>query len=607
MWKPYLAYTWTTLRLTGRDRLVLFFNYLMPLIFFFAFGEGFGGRTSAGSLKQVVTMVLMLGVLGSGFFGGGLRATAEREAGILRRFKVAPITPAPILVASIITGWLVFLPTVVFFFVLARIRYGLEFPTNAISLLAMVSLGIMAFRSVGLIVASVVNSMQESQIIIQLLYLPMLMLCGATVPLSIMPEWLQTAAQFLPATHLYLGMTGILVRGESLLDNAAPAFAMILTIAVSLFISMKLFRWEKEEKLKPAAKLWVAAVLAPFLLLGLWQTYSKSNLRRAEILARGMRRDQTWLVRGARLFIGDGTVVESGGLLIKRGKIQQVYAGPAPDPKSLDAELIEAGGKTAIPGLIDASVELMLDGAPRVNVDGQTIVRRMERSLASYLYCGVIAVGSRPAPGGAAEKLSERVRAGEIQGAEPFLNPAAASVEPLPLLAGQLRSGNYDYYKSSLYLQVTPEPLRLELDRWVAAKVPPASVESGIPGSGVLATRSGTPLLPHGPAIHREMELRVRAGRSPSEVLQGATSRAAALLGASNRIGFLKPGFDASFILVEGNPLDDITVTQRLAYVMFLGEHVSREALLEQQQRLDKELDKETAPAAPKKSLGSGK
>lgn len=602
MLKPYLAYTWTTLRLTGRDRLVLFFNYLMPLIFFFAFGEGFGGRTSAGSLKQVVVMVLMLGVLGSGFFGGGLRATAEREAGILRRFKVAPITPAPILAASIVTGWLIFLPTVIFFFVLARIRYGLEFPSNAISLLAMVSLGIMAFRSVGLIVASVVNSMQESQIIIQLLYLPMLMLCGATVPLSIMPDWLQTAAQFLPATHLYLGMTGILVRGESLLDNAAPAFAMILTIAVSLFISMKLFRWEKEEKLKPAAKLWVVAVLAPFLLLGLWQTWSKSNLRKADILARGMRRDQTWLVRGARLFIGDGSVVEDGSLLIRGGKIRQVYIGPAPDPKSVDAEVIEAGGKTAIPGLVDASVELMLDGAPRVSVDGRTITRRMERALASYLYCGVIAVGSRPAPGGVAEKLSERVRSGEIQGAEPFLHPAAASVEPLPLLTGQLRAGNYDYYKSSLYLQVTPEPLRLELERWVAAKVPPAKVESGIPESGIVATRSGTPLLPHGPAIHREMELRVRAGRSASEVLEGATSRAAALLGASNRIGFLKPGFDASFILVEGNPLDDITVTQRLAYVMFLGEHVQREALLEEQRRLDKDM----APPA-EKSLGSGK
>ena len=128
MLKPYIAYIRTTLRLTLRDRLVLFFNYLMPLIFFFAFGEGFGARTSAGSLSQVVTMVLMLGVLGTGFFGGGMRATMERESGILRRFKVAPITPAPILAASIITGWLVFLPTVLFFLLVARLRYGMEFP-----------------------------------------------------------------------------------------------------------------------------------------------------------------------------------------------------------------------------------------------------------------------------------------------------------------------------------------------------------------------------------------------------------------------------------------------------------------------------------------------
>lgn len=602
MLKPYVAYTWTTLRLTARDRLVLFFNYLLPLIFFFAFGEGFGGRSSAGGLKQVVTMVLMLGVLGSGFFGGGLRATSERETGILRRFKVAPITPAPILAASIVTGWLLFMPTVVFFLVLAKARYGLELPSNPGSLLAIVSLGVMAFRSVGLIVAAVANSMQESQIIIQLLYLPMLMLCGATVPLSIMPDWLQTVAQYLPATHLYLGMTGILVRGENLLDNAVPAGAMALTVAVSFFIAMKLFRWEKEEKLKPSAKLWVLAVLAPFVLLGVWQTYSRSNLRKAEILARGMRREQTWLVRGARLFIGDGTVVEGGGLLIREGRIERVYTGPAPDPDSVDAEVIEAGGKTALPGLIDASVELMLDGAPRVNVSQQTLTGRMERSLASYLYCGVIAVGSRPSPGGIVEKLRARVRSGEVQGAEPIPSAAAASIEPLPLLPARLRGGHYDYYNSSLFLQVTPEALRTELDRWVKAHVPPVEVEAGIPESGVVATRSGTPLLPHGAAIHREMELRVRAGRLPSDVLLGATSRAAALLGASGRIGYLRPGFDASFILVEGNPLEDITVTQRLAYVMFLGEHVRRDELLEAQRRLEKAAGQKAG-----NSVGSGK
>ncbi len=603
MLKPYITYILTTLRLTLRDRLVLFFNYLMPLIFFFAFGEGFGARTSAGSLSQVVTMVLMLGVLGTGFFGGGLRATMERESGILRRFKVAPITPAPILAASIITGWLVFLPTVLFFLLVARIRYGMEFPSSTLSLIVMVSLGVMAFRSVGLIIASVVNSMQESQIVIQLLYLPMLMLSGATIPLSIMPDWLQTIAQFLPATHLYLGMTGILVRGESLWQNVVPVLAMLVTIAVGVFLSMKLFRWEKEEKLKPSAKLWVLAVLAPFLLIGAWQSFSGTNLKKSEIIARGMRRNQTWLVRGARLFVGDGTVIDNGGLLIRDGRIAQVFTGAVPDPRSVSAEPIEAYGKTALPGLIDASVELMLDGAPRPNVDGQQLARRMERSLAAYLYSGVIAVGSRPDPTGVGAALQARVRSGEIQGAEPILVASAASVEMPPLVVGELKGGRYDYYKSSLFLQLTPAPLRQQLESWAKAKVPPVDVAAGVPASGVVATRSGTPLLPHGPAVHREMQLRVLSGRPVSEVLAGATSAAAKLLGIDNRVGYLKPGFEASFILVEGNPLEDITATQRLAYVMFLGEHVRREAMLEDQQQQDEQQKKTT----PVRSLGSGK
>lgn len=597
MLKPYAAYIRTTLRLTLRDRLVLFFNYLMPLIFFFAFGEGFGGRTSGGSLRQVVTMVLMLGVLGTGFFGGGLRATLEREMGILRRFKVAPITPAPILVASIVTGWLVFLPTVIFFLVLARIRYGMDIPENSLSLMMMVSLGVIAFRSVGLIIASVVNSMQESQIVIQLLYLPMLMLSGATVPLSIMPDWLQTIAQFLPATHLYLGMTGILVRGENLADNAPAALAMVVTTAVSLFISIKLFRWEKEDRLKPSAKFWVLGVLVPFLLLGVWQTYSKSNLRKSEALARGMRRDQTWLVRGARLFIGDGKVVDNGSLLIRGGKIERVFgSGEAPDAKTFDAEPIDAQGKTALPGLIDGSVELILDGAPRPRMDQQRLTENMERALSAYLYCGVVAVGTRPDASGLGESLKLRVRNGEIQGAEPFLSPAAATVSPLPLISGELRGGRFDYYRTSLFLQVTPEPLRRELERWAQASVPPSSLDSGVPESGIVSTRSGTPLIPHGSAIHREMELRVKSGISPAEVLLGATSKAAALLGAGGRLGHLRPGYEASFILVEGNPLEDITTTQRLAYVMFLGEHIRRDALLESL----KEKDLES-------SAGSGK
>ena len=71
-----------------------------------------------------------------------------------------------------------------------------------------------------------------------------------------------------------------------------------------------------------------------------------------------MRRDQTYLIRDARLFIGDGNIIEQGAVLIKHGKIAEIYTGSAPDPKTLKAEPVDAAGKTLIPGLIDVHAHL---------------------------------------------------------------------------------------------------------------------------------------------------------------------------------------------------------------------------------------------------------
>ena len=57
-------------------------------------------------------MVTTIGILGSGFFGAGMRAVQEREENILRRYKVTPITPVPLLLASIAMGVILYLPTV---------------------------------------------------------------------------------------------------------------------------------------------------------------------------------------------------------------------------------------------------------------------------------------------------------------------------------------------------------------------------------------------------------------------------------------------------------------------------------------------------------------
>ena len=91
---------------------MLFFNYAFPLIFFFLLSAMLHAERGGSAIAVIVTNVLVIGILGNGFFGAGIRAVQEREQNILRRFKVAPISPLPILGASLTTGLLLFIPAI---------------------------------------------------------------------------------------------------------------------------------------------------------------------------------------------------------------------------------------------------------------------------------------------------------------------------------------------------------------------------------------------------------------------------------------------------------------------------------------------------------------
>ncbi|MCS7027043.1 MAG: amidohydrolase family protein [Bryobacteraceae bacterium] len=730
--RSYLAFIKATLKLVMRDRLVLFFNYILPLIFFVVFAQSFHAERG-GAIHQILTMVLILGVLGSGFFGAGMRAVQERETNILRRFKVAPITPLPILVASLVTGWLSYLPSVLIVLGIAHFYYRMPWPENWLSLLALQSLGLVAFRSVGLIIASVVNSMQESQIVIQLLYLPMLFLSGATFPVDAFPGWLQIVAQYLPTSYLYTGLQGILLQKDTLREHTAPVLALLTTLAVSLFISVKLFRWEKDETVAPSAKLWIGAVLLPFLLLGSYQAYTKENVSKAKAVLREMRRNSAVLIRGPRIFVGDGRVIPAGGVLVQNGKIVEVFDS-VPSEKDFRAETLEAQGKTLLPGLIDFHVHLLGPGGVADSDKNFQPEDAVQRALAAYLFCGVTAVRSAGDTPAILSRPQARIARGELLGAELFhsgkmftvagghgtqffeqlppgvrqlaeretlflpanaaqarqqvrenkaagasatkavleagfagmlfprlevtilraiaeesraqglpltvhtgdkrdvsdaLGVQAASIEhgsarellpseTLQALAKQriyydptlaviealeqLASGKPDLLDSSLVQQVAPEGL---IDRTRKALTSPAieerrqrllasptklkiamenlrrAWEAGVPL--VAGSDAGNLLLVHGPGIHRELQLWVKAGIPATVALQAATLNAARLLGVDHRIGAIRKGNDATMLLVDGNPLEEIAATERISAIFFRGERVTRAGLFKQE------------------------
>jgi imidazolonepropionase-like amidohydrolase len=89
------------------------------------------------------------------------------------------------------------------------------------------------------------------------------------------------------------------------------------------------------------------------------------------------------------------------------------------------------------------------------------------------------------------------------------------------------------------------------------------------------------PVVP-GPTVQRELALLVDAGVPHAAALQAATVNAAALLGIARRTGAIKPGHEATLLIVDGNPLRDITATERISEVFFKGEAVARGELFDQ-------------------------
>ena len=75
--------------------------------------------------------------------------------------------------------------------------------------------------------------------------------------------------------------------------------------------------------------------------------------------------------------------------------------------------------------------------------------------------------------------------------------------------------------------------------------------------------------------MHTELENMVAAGMTPAEAVVAATRTSAEILGL-DALGMIAPGKSADFVVLDANPLDDITNTRTIADVYLSGRKVDR-------------------------------
>ena len=96
-----------------------------------------------------------------------------------------------------------------------------------------------------------------------------------------------------------------------------------------------------------------------------------------------------------------------------------------------------------------------------------------------------------------------------------------------------------------------------------------------------IAAGTDTPLGLSAPglSLHQELELLVRAGLSPIEALSSATVRPAEFFSLQAEMGTIDVGKKADLVLLDANPLDDITNTRRISGVVSKGDFMDSDEL----------------------------
>ena len=258
-----------TIRLVMRTKVALFFTFIFPLVFLFAYA----GLIAHGNPEVVAYMfgpVVTLNIMGSGFFGLGIQSVMQRERGSLRRYRLAPLGPRTMLLSNLLANYLLQLPTLGLLLFCAVAIFHMPMKIGWATLLILVTVGTFAFAGFGLTIASVANTMQEAQVYNNIVWFALLFLSGVTFPLPMLPRSIQRLAMFFPSTYLVSTFQSIAAQSEPLLKHWPEMLVLVISGFFGLLFAMKLFRWEKEERISTRAKLWSGVFVVPFLVMGAW-------------------------------------------------------------------------------------------------------------------------------------------------------------------------------------------------------------------------------------------------------------------------------------------------------------------------------------------------
>jgi ABC-2 type transport system permease protein len=199
---------WRAMRLSLRNPAWLVIMMMQPILYIVLFGpllEPLSGQLGAENAYQffVPGILVQLGIFGSLFVGFGL--IAEYRAGVIESQRVTPASRTALLLGRVLRDVLVLVVQGVLL-ILVSLPLGLRAPLLGVVLtLSLIALLGAAFASVSYALALTLKSEDAFAPLLNAFVLPVLLLSGILLPMSLAPGWLQGVSDAIPIKHVVEG------------------------------------------------------------------------------------------------------------------------------------------------------------------------------------------------------------------------------------------------------------------------------------------------------------------------------------------------------------------------------------------------------------------
>lgn len=224
-------------RIYFRSPDVILFGLLMPVVVFVLItmisGNKEAGDCGLTFLQSAFVSLSTVGIC--------CTIVELRSQGILRRMYCSPCSPVRLLTCDILSSSMIAILSTIILTITA-ILFGYRMDGNVFAFIGVWLLMMLSMFSIGLLVASLCRTTKSMNVATSILYFPMLLFSGATIPAEVFPAGVRGVIKWMP---LGIGIDTLKKVSIGCLDGIRISVIILLVIAViCTSVAVKTFRWE---------------------------------------------------------------------------------------------------------------------------------------------------------------------------------------------------------------------------------------------------------------------------------------------------------------------------------------------------------------------------